>query len=151
MRERVAPVLKEHIDGGKINLTAIVNTHQFVFPTGTIRNLLILWSVTGTTQAAIPRSYDNLSRPCMTLAHLNAQLSQFKGLSVIGGKDCDDVTRTPKHEETFKIGEGISVKALHTPCHTQDSICWLMEDGNERVVFTGDTLFIGGNAIAGLK
>ena len=27
---RVAPVLKEQVDGGKINLTAIVNTHQFV-------------------------------------------------------------------------------------------------------------------------
>ena len=63
---------------------------------------------------------------------------------MIGGKDCEAVTRTPKHGETFKIGDGISVKALHTPCHTQDSICWFMEDGDERVVFTGDTLFIGG-------
>lgn len=63
---------------------------------------------------------------------------------MIGGKDCEAVTRTPKHEETFKIGQDISVKALHTPCHTQDSICWLMEDGNERIVFTGDTLFVGG-------
>ena len=25
---RVAPVLKEQVDGGKINLTAIMNTHQ---------------------------------------------------------------------------------------------------------------------------
>lgn len=25
---RVAPVLKEQIDSGKINLTAIINTHQ---------------------------------------------------------------------------------------------------------------------------
>lgn len=74
------------------------------------------------------------------------QLSQFKHLDlpVIGGKDCESVTQTPKHEETFKIGQKISVKALHTPCHTQDSICWLMEDGEDRVVFTGDTLFIGG-------
>ncbi|MCJ1337970.1 Cytoplasmic glyoxalase II [Bachmanniomyces sp. S44760] len=71
-------------------------------------------------------------------------LSQFADLPVIGGKDCEAVTQTPKHEETFKIGESISVKALHTPCHTQDSICWLMEDGNDRIVFTGDTLFIGG-------
>ncbi len=63
---------------------------------------------------------------------------------MIGGKQCEAVTRTPKHDETFKIGQGITVKALHTPCHTQDSICWLMEDGNDRVVFTGDTLFIGG-------
>ena len=72
------------------------------------------------------------------------QLEQFTGLSVIGGKDCQAVSRTPKDGEIFKIGEGISVKALHTPCHTQDSICWFMEDGNDRVVFTGDTLFIGG-------
>ena len=54
------------------------------------------------------------------------------------------MTRTPEHGESFKIGENISVKALHTPCHTQDSICFLMEDGKDKVVFTGDTLFIGG-------
>ncbi len=74
------------------------------------------------------------------------QHSEFKDLKlpIIGGKDCKSVTKTPKHEETFKIGQRISVKALHTPCHTQDSICWLMEDGDEKVVFTGDTLFIGG-------
>lgn len=63
---------------------------------------------------------------------------------MVGGKDCQAVTQTPRHEETFKIGQGISVKALHTPCHTQDSICWFMEDDKEKVVFTGDTLFIGG-------
>lgn len=71
---------------------------------------------------------------------------QLKSYSVpiIGGKNCDKVSHTPKHGETFTIGEGIKVKALHTPCHTQDSICYLFEDGNDRVVFTGDTLFIGG-------
>jgi hydroxyacylglutathione hydrolase len=56
------------------------------------------------------------------------------------------VTKTPAHKETFKIGDGIKVTALHTPCHTQDSICYFMEDGNEKVVFTGDTLFIGGGS-----
>ena len=65
-------------------------------------------------------------------------------LPVLGGKDCEAVTKTPPHGDTFKIGEGITVKALHTPCHTQDSICWFMEDDKEKVVFTGDTLFIGG-------
>lgn len=84
-----------------------------------------------------------------SIAHHFVQLSQFKDLPVIGGKDCEAVTRTPKHDETFKIGSGITVKALHTPCHTQDSICWFMEDGAEKVVFTGDTLFIGGWCILG--
>ena len=53
------------------------------------------------------------------------------------------MTKVPEHEETFRVGE-ILVKALSTPCHTQDSICYLFEDDGKRAVFTGDTLFIGG-------
>ncbi|KAG9235876.1 beta-lactamase-like protein [Amylocarpus encephaloides] len=62
---------------------------------------------------------------------------------IIGGKDCKLVTETPKDGESFKLGD-INVKALYTPCHTQDSICWLMEDSTGRAIFTGDTLFHGG-------
>ena len=74
--------------------------------------------------------------------------SQLKSYSVpiIGGRDCAKVSQVPKHGETFTIGENIKVTAVHTPCHTQDSICYLFEDGNDRAVFTGDTLFIGGKA-----
>ncbi|KAM0722580.1 hypothetical protein Q7P37_002021 [Cladosporium fusiforme] len=74
----------------------------------------------------------------------NVEVLKNYPLPIIGGKNCDKVTKTPSHGETFTIGEGIKVKALHTPCHTQDSICYLFEDGDERAVFTGDTLFIGG-------
>ncbi|CAG8075376.1 unnamed protein product [Penicillium salamii] len=105
----VAPVLKSQIGAGKINLTAIVNTHHH-------------WDHAG--------GNDDI-------------LKQFKGLQVIGGKDCASVNKTPADGETFKIGDRISVKALYTPCHTQDSICFYMQDGDQRVVFTGDTLFIG--------
>ncbi len=74
------------------------------------------------------------------LAHLSDPVP------IIGGKDCEGVTETPKHNATFNIGKDIEVTALYTPCHTQDSICWFMQDKktNEKVVFTGDTLFIGG-------
>lgn len=65
-------------------------------------------------------------------------------IPVLGGKDCASVSRILKDGETFKIGEGITVRSLYTPCHTQDSICYFMEDGNDRAVFTGDTLFIAG-------
>ncbi|KZF26629.1 hydroxyacylglutathione hydrolase [Xylona heveae TC161] len=71
-------------------------------------------------------------------------LKLFGRLGVIGGKDCERVTETPKHGSTFNIGKSIKVTALHTPCHTQDSICYFFEDGSDRAVFTGDTLFIGG-------
>ena len=53
------------------------------------------------------------------------------------------MTSTPSNGDGFKLGN-IKVKGLYTPCHTQDSICWYMEDGDQKVVFTGDTLFHGG-------
>jgi hydroxyacylglutathione hydrolase len=74
----------------------------------------------------------------------NAEILKNYPLPVIGGKDCDKVTKTPSHKSTFNIGDSIKVTALHTPCHTQDSICFFFEDGSDKAVFTGDTLFIGG-------
>ncbi|EUC49955.1 hypothetical protein COCMIDRAFT_83160 [Bipolaris oryzae ATCC 44560] len=73
----------------------------------------------------------------------NTEILKAFNLPIIGGRDCEKVSTTPAHNETFNIGS-INVKALHTPCHTQDSICFYFEDGNDRAVFTGDTLFIGG-------
>ncbi len=44
----------------------------------------------------------------------------------------------------FKIGD-IQIKVLHTPGHTMESSCFLLinEAGQEKAIFTGDTLFIG--------
>lgn len=55
------------------------------------------------------------------------------------------MTQTPDNGEGFKLGS-IAVKGLYTPCHTQDSICWYMQDGDQKAVFTGDTLFHGGTS-----
>ncbi len=46
--------------------------------------------------------------------------------------------------EEFKLGN-ISIKLIHTPGHTMESSCYLLKDesGNEKAIFTGDTLFIG--------
>ncbi|KAK6584993.1 hypothetical protein PZA11_003217 [Diplocarpon coronariae] len=109
--DEVVPVLKEQISSGKVNLTAIVNTHHHRDHAGGNKKLL-------------------------------AQ-AEFQGKPVIGGKDCEGVTQTPKNGEEFKVGD-IAVKALYTPCHTQDSICWFMQDGTGKAIFTGDTLFHGG-------
>lgn len=64
-------------------------------------------------------------------------------LPIFGGKSCEAVTTTPADGDGFPLGS-IKVKGLYTPCHTQDSICWFMQDGDDKVVFTGDTLFHGG-------
>ncbi|KAI0157426.1 hydroxyacylglutathione hydrolase [Xylariaceae sp. FL1272] len=107
----VAPVLKEAIQAGKINLTAIVNTHHHWDHSGGNKKLL-----------------GELGKP---------------DLPIIGGEKCEAVTKTPGNGEPWSIGS-IAVKGLYTPCHTQDSICWFMQDGDDKVVFTGDTLFHGG-------
>ena len=46
--------------------------------------------------------------------------------------------------EEFKIGN-ISIKVLHTPGHTLESVTYLLidENGKNHAVFTGDTLFLG--------
>lgn len=55
----------------------------------------------------------------------------FKKLSVVDGQE-------------FKVGN-ISLKMIHTPGHTMESMCLLLSDesGKEHGIFTGDTLFIG--------
>lgn len=75
---------------------------------------------------------------------MSVQLEEFPGVPILGGRDCPHLTKLLADGETFKIGEGVNVKAMHTPCHTQDSICYYVQDGDHRAVFTGDTLFIGG-------
>ncbi|KAI1805475.1 Las1-domain-containing protein [Daldinia bambusicola] len=109
--EEVTPVLKKAIQDGKINLTAIVNTHHH-------------WDHAGGND----QLRNDLGNP---------------NLPIIGGKDCQSVTQTPDNGKEFKIGN-IDVKGLYTPCHTQDSICWYVKDGDDKAVFTGDTLFHGG-------
>lgn len=46
--------------------------------------------------------------------------------------------------EEFKVGK-LTFRVLHTPGHTMESSCFLMidEQGAEKALFSGDTLFIG--------
>lgn len=46
--------------------------------------------------------------------------------------------------EEFKVGK-VTLRALHTPGHTMESSCYLLldENGVEKALFSGDTLFIG--------
>lgn len=72
--------------------------------------------------------------------------AKYPSLPVIAGKDSPLVTYTPSHKEVIDLGDNITITALHTPCHTQDSICYYAKDAKtgEQAVFTGDTLFASG-------
>jgi glyoxylase-like metal-dependent hydrolase (beta-lactamase superfamily II)/rhodanese-related sulfurtransferase len=49
-----------------------------------------------------------------------------------------------KDGEEFKVGK-LTFRVLHTPGHTMESSCFLLldENGKEKALFSGDTLFIG--------
>jgi hydroxyacylglutathione hydrolase len=73
-------------------------------------------------------------------------LARKTGASIVFGPTAQtgyDVT-VAKDEEIFTIGK-IKLKVLHTPGHTLESSCFLLidENGNNKAVFTGDTLFVG--------
>jgi hydroxyacylglutathione hydrolase len=69
----------------------------------------------------------------------------YSGVKIYGGSNSvPALTNLVKDGDSFKIGENIDVKCLATPCHTQDSICYHIKDGEQQGVFTGDTLFQAG-------
>lgn len=49
-----------------------------------------------------------------------------------------------RDQEIFNLG-GVNIRLLHTPGHTLESSCYLLEDeqGKPVALFTGDTLFLG--------
>ena len=51
--------------------------------------------------------------------------------------------RLVRHGDQVTIG-GMSVSCLFTPCHTTGHVCYYVTQGDDKVVFTGDTLFLGG-------
>ena len=76
----------------------------------------------------------------------HVSLSKKTGAKIIYGPKA-----TPSFEayiardrETFQIGE-TKIKVLHTPGHTMESSCYLVEDAKQQphAIFTGDTLFLG--------
>ena len=63
------------------------------------------------------------------------------GLSAFGIKmPRPEVGRCFDDEPSFELGSHI-VKVIHTPGHTPGSVCYFLPD--ERILFTGDTLFQG--------
>lgn len=73
-------------------------------------------------------------------------LAAATGATIIYGPNT--VTKYPFHIakdlEIFRLGD-ISIQVLHTPGHTLESSCYLLKDeaGNNKAIFTGDTLFVG--------
>ncbi|XP_004984490.1 hydroxyacylglutathione hydrolase cytoplasmic [Setaria italica] len=73
---------------------------------------------------------------------------QVPGIKVYGGsldnvKGCTDQV---ENGTKLSLGNDIEILCLHTPCHTKGHISYYAtsKEGEDPVVFTGDTLFIAG-------
>lgn len=73
-------------------------------------------------------------------------LSKQTGATIVYGPGTE--TNFPVHVakdgEIFTIGD-ITIQAIHTPGHTIESTCYLLNDAKQKphCIFTGDTLFVG--------
>ena len=69
----------------------------------------------------------------------NAQFADATGVAPLKLGDVDPVANLAvEHGAALPLG-GLTIRVIHTPGHTPDSLCLLIGDA----VFTGDTLFVG--------
>ncbi|EAS19359.1 MBL fold metallo-hydrolase [Nonlabens mediterrranea] len=96
---------------------------------------------------------DNVTIKYVFLTHFHADfvsghvdLADKTGATIVLGPNAETSYAFAKaeHREVFKVGD-VTFTLLHTPGHTMESSCYLLkdEDGKEKALFTGDTLFIG--------
>ena len=73
-------------------------------------------------------------------------LSKQTGATIVYGPQTETnfAVHVAKDGETFSVGD-IALQAIHTPGHTLESTCYLLQDENKKpyCIFTGDTLFVG--------
>lgn len=73
-------------------------------------------------------------------------LAKKTGAKIVYGPNasCQFDCISAKDGQVFKLGD-IQIKVLHTPGHTMESSCFLLQDekGKDKALFSGDTLFIG--------
>ena len=121
-RDSVLPVLTPLVENGDVKLEAVMNTHKHGDHSGGNDKMLKTFKAANGDE-----------------------------LPLIAGRGSPRVTRVPEDGSGFTFGS-INVKAIHTPCHTDESICWHFTDSSSvntakktnNAVFTGDTLFSGG-------
>lgn len=53
--------------------------------------------------------------------------------------------REPQHGERLALGAGTTLRAIHTPGHASNHLCWLLEE--EKLLFTGDHVMQGSTVV----
>lgn len=104
----------------------------------------------GAVLAALKKHKLTLTTTLLTHHHLDHiggvdKLKKITGCKTIGSdkKRMPVLDKTLEDSQAIQLGN-ISIKAIATPGHTNTSICYLANSENEKWLFTGDTMFIGG-------
>lgn len=77
----------------------------------------------------------------------NSVIAQaFPGIPIYGGTidNVESCTHFVNDGDQIKFGSNINVTCIHTPGHTMGHISFYFVQDDMKVVFTGDTLFVGG-------
>eukprot|EP00866_Antonospora_locustae_P001930 jgi/Antlo1/1930/577 len=80
----------------------------------------------------------------------NKDLAEFSpGTVFVSGFEEDWCKDSNSNNKVCKDGDMIKernfeIKCIHTPCHTKDSFCFLVNTGNKHYLVTGDTIFFLG-------
>ena len=125
------------------------STYSYIISTGKGREALIIDPVIDHTSEYLKILEDlELSLVKVIDTHIHAdhisamaELKKSTDCQTLMGENSKSevVSIKVKDNEAIKI-EGIELKAIYTPGHTDDSYCFIMQDR----VFTGDTLLING-------
>lgn len=109
-----------------------------------LRDTEVYTSLAAERKASIKYIFETHFHADFISGHLD--LSKSTGAPIVYGPETHTkfAAHIAKDEETFKIG-ALTLKALHTPGHTLESTCYLLQDenGKDNCIFTGDTLFVG--------
>jgi glyoxylase-like metal-dependent hydrolase (beta-lactamase superfamily II) len=103
---------------------------------------------------AIVAGLKQLGRPAVALVthhhddHLPAarRLRERLGIDIAGHPDLPSVSRPLAHRDRLTLADA-TIQALHTPGHTWDHVCYLLEQ--ERAVFAGDLVAGAGSLVVG--
>lgn len=80
---------------------------------------------------------------------LSALAKKTGAKAYIGAKEGYEPSRDVKvnrldNDQELSLGDAASLTVIHTPGHTEGSLCFLLSIGKKSYLFTGDTLFVNG-------
>ena len=80
--------------------------------------------------------------------HNDRFVAAYPGIKIIGGPGENTLAVTKEVQDNEVVTElldgGISIKVIHTPCHTGHHVMFLATAGEDQFMFTGDCIFQSG-------